>query len=189
MPGEFQRLIQQIRQERAIGQSGQHVMPDPPLQGLQQLTFFADIETNRQVSINAPRGVIKHRHHGAFDPIQASILCAITDLALPDIAQGDGAPHGGEEIGAMQAGIQQTMVLPQQFLTTVAGHGAELIVDIGNPAVQIGLGKNRGGIHGPAVFLIHESGSLSLAVVPLDQRRMPGRDVLRRTAQRHVITP
>ncbi|MNE88244.1 hypothetical protein D3C80_1855310 [compost metagenome] len=59
------------------------------------------------------------------------------------------------------------MVLPEQLLAAIAGDRAELIVDVGNPAGQIGLGKNRGGIHRPAVLLIHESGSLSLAVEPV----------------------
>ncbi|MFJ3367548.1 hypothetical protein [Pseudomonas sp. NPDC086251] len=49
------------------------------------------------------------------------------------------------------------MVLPEQFVTVVTGHGAELIVDVGDPTRQVGLGKNRCGIHSPAVFLIHES--------------------------------
>src|SRR5450830_203420 len=156
---------------------------------MQQLAFFTDIKTNRQITMNTSGGVIEHRHHGTFDPVQAAILGAITDLALPDIAQGDGAPQGGEEFGAVQAGIEQAMVLPNQFLAAIAGDGAELLIDVSDPATQVSLGKYGGGIHGPAVILIHESGSLSLAVVPLDQHTMPGRDVLKGTAQRHEITP
>jgi hypothetical protein len=59
------------------------------------------------------------------------------------------------------------MVLPKQLLTAVAGHSAKLVIDVSDPAAQISLGKNRGGIHRPAVLLIHESGSLSLAVEPV----------------------
>src|SRR5471030_27066 len=156
---------------------------------MQQLAFFADIETNRQIAVNPPGGVIEHRHHGAVDPVQAAILGAIADLALPDVAQGDGAPQGGEEFGGVQAGVEQAMVLPNQFRAAIAGDRAELLIDVSDPAAEVSLGKYGGGIHGPAVILIHESGSLSLAVVPLDQHTMPGRDVLRRTAQRHEITP
>jgi methylmalonyl-CoA mutase N-terminal domain/subunit len=59
------------------------------------------------------------------------------------------------------------MVLTKQFFTAIAGHCAKLVIDVGDPAAQVGLGKNRGGIHRPAVLLIHESGSLSLAVEPV----------------------
>lgn len=33
------------------------------------------------------------------------------------------------------------MILSEQFFAAIAGHGTELIVDVGDPAAQIGLGK------------------------------------------------
>ncbi|MCY1422602.1 hypothetical protein D9M71_382910 [compost metagenome] len=142
-------------------------MPDSPLQRMEQLTLFADIKTDRQITLDAPGGRIDHRHHGAFDPIQAAILGTVADFALPDMTQGDGAPHLDEEFSGVHARVEHAMVLPKQLLTAVAGHRAKLVIDVSDPAAQIGLGKNRGGIHRPAVLLIHESGSLSLAVEPV----------------------
>jgi hypothetical protein len=70
----------------------------------------------------------------------------------------------------MGAGIEQSMILPQQFFPAIPGNGAKLVVDVGYPAGQIGLGKNRGGIHGPAVLLIHESDSLLLTLAAVEQQ-------------------
>lgn len=55
------------------------------------------------------------------------------------------------------------MILADQLFTAIARHVTELVIDVGDPSFQIRLGKNGGGIHGPSVFIIHESGSLSLA--------------------------
>lgn len=71
------------------------------------------------------------------------------------------------------------MVTPQQLVAAVAGHAAELVVDVGDAAGEVCLGENGGGIHGPAVFLIHECGSRWLAVEPLDQGTQPGRDAFK----------
>ncbi|MNI60145.1 hypothetical protein D3C73_1153390 [compost metagenome] len=164
-------------------------MAHAPLQGMQQLAFFTDVETNGEETVNPPSDVVQHRHKGALYPEQTPVLGAIADFPLPHIAQGDGAPHAEEEFGGVQPGIEQAMVLSEQFVTAIAGHGAELIVDVGDPTGDVRLGKNRGGIHGPAVFLVHDSGSLPLAAIAFDQRAAIGEEELNPLAQRHVITP
>ena len=161
---EFQRLIQQFREKHAIGQPGQYIVPDPPLEGMQQLMLLTDVKAYGDITLDPSGDAVEQGHHGAFDPIQAAVLGAIADYALPDASQGDGAPHSGKKLSGVDAGIKHAVVLPEQFLTAVAGNGAELIVDVGDPAGKVGLGKDSGGIDGPAVFLIHESDSLLLAV-------------------------
>ncbi|CAI8787315.1 hypothetical protein EMIT051CA3_11249 [Pseudomonas chlororaphis] len=173
----IQRLVEQVGKEGTVGQTGQHIVADPPLQRVQQAPFFADIEADRHIALDSASGLIEQGHNGAVDPIQGPILGPVADLALPDLAQGNGAPHGAEEFGRMQAGAKDPVIGAQQLFAAIAGNRTELVVDVSDPAGQVGLGKNSGCIHGPAVFLIHESGSLSLAVEPLDQGTEPGRDV------------
>lgn len=80
LSGHRQCLIQSVREIRSIGQSGQRVMPYPPLQDVQQLALFTDVEPNRQVSIDPSGGIVEHRHHGAVDPVKAAVLGAIADF-------------------------------------------------------------------------------------------------------------
>jgi hypothetical protein len=58
----------------------------------------------------------------------------------------------------MQAGIEDAVVGPQQFLAAVAGNAAELLVDVSDPTLQVGLGKDRSRIHGCAIVVIHKHG-------------------------------
>ncbi|MFL1524271.1 hypothetical protein [Pseudomonas sp. O230] len=78
LPRERQRLIQQIREKRSIGKPGQHVMHHPPLQGMQQLAFFTDVETNRQVTVNPPGGVI----HKATRKDLGKLIAAAVDQTM-----------------------------------------------------------------------------------------------------------
>mgnify|MGYP006195505547 CR=1 FL=1 len=113
----------------------------------------------------------------AQSPQVPAALGAIADFTLPDVAQGKGAPQCGEEFRRVQAGIDQAMVGAQQLVSPIAGNTAELIVDVGNPAIEVGFAEQGSGIHCLAVFLIHESGPLWLAVVRFDQCATPGRGV------------
>ncbi|MNC78811.1 hypothetical protein D3C75_1311200 [compost metagenome] len=56
----------------------------------------------------------------------------------------------------MQAGVEDPVIGPQQFLAAVAGDAAELLVDVRDPATEVGFGKDRGRIDSRAVVIVHE---------------------------------
>src|SRR3546814_5432152 len=97
------------------------------LQRMQQLTLLADIKTNRQVALDLTGRIVDHRHQGGIDPMQRTVLGPVADLTLPDLPQGDGAPHGAEELTRVLTGVDQTMVSPQQLFARVAKKLTELV--------------------------------------------------------------
>ena len=128
----FEGLIQQVGEVGAVWQASQHIVPHAPLQGVQQLTLFADIKTDRQILAHLPRRLIHQRHHGTVHPVDRAVFTPVADFAFPDLPPGNGAPHADKELGRMKTRVQDAMVGPQQFLTRVTRHVTELLVDVGD---------------------------------------------------------
>jgi hypothetical protein len=76
-------------------------------------------------------------------PIVGAVFRAVLDFGFPDLAAGDRLPQAGEKGFRMIAGINDPMILPEQFVARIFGDLAELVVDVGDPASGIGDRNNR----------------------------------------------
>ena len=142
------------------------------------LLTLGDVGTDRHV----PGGfalLVDKRHDGGGYPVQAAILGAVADIALPDLAVGDGLIQVDEKIQGVGAGIEQAVVLPQKLFARVVADGAKLVVDIGNGAPHIGHGND--GVLIQCKFLVSEFCFLTLLLL---QSRFKSGDGLSVT---HVI--
>ena len=117
----------------------------------------ADADEHRQIA-----GLIGQRHDGGVHPVQASRLVAVADLAMPDHASGDHLPHLREEILALHAGVQDTVILVQQFFAAVTADLAQLVIGVDDVTRQIGGADNGVLIQGK--LLVRQIGECSLQV-------------------------
>ena len=77
-----------------------------------------------------------------------AVLGAIANFALPNFALGNGGPQIAEKFLGMKPGIDDAMVLAEQFLAGIFGNLAKLIVDVGNAPARVGDGHDGMGVQG-----------------------------------------
>ena len=75
---------------------------------------------------------------GRVDPVDRPVLGAVPDFAAPDVAASDGAVHLLEKLLRVVAGVEDAVVLANQFLSGVLADGAEFVVHIGDRAPDVG---------------------------------------------------
>jgi hypothetical protein len=88
-------------------------------------------------------GLVQERNDGRVDPVEASVLGPVPDFAVPDMAPPDRGPEVAEELLGMVAGIDDPVVLADQLIARIPGNRAELVVDVGDPALGVGDRHDR----------------------------------------------
>src|SRR5713101_5045726 len=71
---------------------------------------------------------------------------------MPDFALSDGAPEAGEEGFGMMTGIDDAMVLAEEFFAGIFRNLAELVVDVSDVAGGVGDGDNGMRVEGGLVL-------------------------------------
>ena len=102
-----------------LGQVG-----DAGLRGL----AFGDVGKNRHVVGDAAVAVA-HRADRQGGRVEAAVLAAVLDLALPDAEDAQVAPHGFVELAAVGARAEQARRLADDVLGRIAGDLGEGLVD------------------------------------------------------------
>lgn len=110
-----------------------------------QLLFIGfplgDIGADGDVLARLSRFVEEGKDRG-IDPIERAILGAVLDFAVPDLAVGNRGPELTKEPLRMMPGIDDPVVLAQQFFAGVFRNGAELVVYVGEFSRGVGDGDN-----------------------------------------------
>ena len=86
--------------------------------------------------------LVEERHDGRAHPVIHAVLGLVSDFPLPDPPLRDRRPHIAHELLGMVTGIDDAMVLPQQFPARIFGDRAELVVDVDDFPLRIGDGHN-----------------------------------------------
>jgi hypothetical protein len=90
-----------------------------------------------------PRAIFVEKwNDGRVHPVKRTVLGLVFDFTLPDLPVRDGRPQITDEFFRMKAGIDDAMILPEQFLAGVFGNGAKLVVDVGDLSLRVGDGYN-----------------------------------------------
>ena len=82
--------------------------------------------------------VTEERHDGRVDPVDLAALLAVAQFAVPHAAARDGPPHVAEHLRRMHAGVDDAVVLPEQFLALVTAQFAEAVVGVVDGAGGVG---------------------------------------------------
>src|SRR6267154_721642 len=80
---------------------------------------------------------------------------------MPDLPVRDGDIHLPEKVFGMMTGIEDAVILPDEFVFGILTDGAELFVDVSDGALDVGNGDNRVLIE--RKFLVREFLERSLA--------------------------
>jgi hypothetical protein len=107
-----------------------------------RLLALGDVETHRQVALDAPVAA-GQRHDGGVDPVERAGFGAVADLAAPLGATSDGGPEAGEERPVVMAGAEDVVVASNQLLLGIAADAAEAGIGVENGAVAVG-GRHDG---------------------------------------------
>ena len=86
--------------------------------------------------------VVEERHDGRVDPVEVAVLGAVAELAVPDVAVGDRPPELADELLRVIGGVDDPVILPDQLVARIPGDLAELVVDVGDPAGDVGGGDD-----------------------------------------------
>ena len=103
---------------------------------------FGDVAANRDVLVGFSFSV-KKRDYRRVDPIVASVLGAILYFATPNLAARDRRPEISDELFRMVAGVDNAVVLTEQFFARVFRDLAELVVDVVDDPALIGDRDDR----------------------------------------------
>ena len=152
--GTGHALVQTIREQQSIGQTGQGIKVRHVLQLVLVLLERGDVGKQGHVMLRLAVAAIDRRD-GQHLGIDLTVLAFIPDLTVPMALVDQVAPHG-DVIGIVLAPrLQQPRVLAQNFLAAIAGNAREGIVDVENRAVSVsdddaltGIGKDTGSLDG-----------------------------------------
>ena len=89
-----------------------------------------------------------HRDDRRRHPVEIAVLAAVADDTLPGKTAGEGSPHLHEERLVVVTGVEDAVVLSEQFLARVLADPDELVVDERDPAVQSGDADDGMLVHG-----------------------------------------
>ncbi len=103
---------------------------------------FGYVAADRDVLVGFSFGVEK-RNYRRVDPIVTAVLGAILDLATPYFAARDRRPEISDELFGMVRGIDDAVVLAEQFFAGVFRDLAKLVVDVIDDAALIGDRDDR----------------------------------------------
>ncbi len=102
---------------------------------------LGDIRADRHVLPGFAVGVEKRDDRG-IHPVNRTIFGAVADFVPPYLAVGDGVVHLAEELGGMVAGVEDAVVLAQEFLARIFADGAELVVHVGDGSLHVSGGDD-----------------------------------------------
>ena len=118
--------------------------------------------------------LVEERHDGGCHPVEEAVLGAVFDFPLPHKALRDRRPQVADEFLRVIAGVDDAVVLAQQFFSRILRDRTELVVHERDPAARIGDGHD--GVHvecGPQLGDLLER-SVQRCVGPLQFRRPIG---------------
>ena len=101
-----------------------------------------DLVVNRHVLVRLAPGVEKG-HDRRIDPVDGAVSGAVPDFAVPDPSRRDRAPQVPKEIRSVIPGVDDAMVLAEELLARVLRDLAELVVDRGDGAAEVGRRDDR----------------------------------------------
>ena len=87
--------------------------------------------------------LVEERHDGGVHPVEGAVLGAVLDFPLPHTALRDRRPQVADEFLRMEAGVDDAVVLSQQFFSRILRDRTELVVHERDPAPRIGDGYDR----------------------------------------------
>src|SRR6266403_4736011 len=121
---------------------------------------LCDVRTDGNV---LPRFAIaaQRRDDGRIHPIDRAIFGPVLNLAVPNLPIRDGVIHLLEKLFRVMTGVENTMILADQFILGILTDGAELLVDITNRALDVG--DRYDGVLIESKFLISQLLERSLA--------------------------
>src|SRR6266404_3978408 len=98
---------------------------------------LCDVRTDGNV---LPRFAIaaQRRDDGRIHPIDRAIFGPVLNLAVPNLPIRDGVIHLLEKLFRVMTGVENTMILADQFILGILTDGTELLVDISNRALDVG---------------------------------------------------
>jgi hypothetical protein len=82
--------------------------------------------------------IAQGRDDGGIHPVDGTVLGAVPDFGVPDLSIGNGVIHLLEELSRVVAGVEDAMILADEFISGILADGAELIVDVSNRALDVG---------------------------------------------------
>jgi len=86
--------------------------------------------------------LVQKRNDCCVHPVTRSVLGAIFYFSLPDFSACDGRPQIADEFLGVITGVDEAVILAEQFRARVFGDRAELVVDIGDFSLRVGDGNN-----------------------------------------------
>ncbi len=118
------------------------------LQRLQRPDVIGNLETDGRIGLGPPI-LARIRHDGRVDPVQLAVLVAVLDRAPPHPTAGDGPVEVLEERTRVMTGVDQPVVLADQFVAAVAADVDELLIAVQNLAGAVRDGHDRRLVQSP----------------------------------------
>ena len=97
---------------------------------------FGDVGANRDVLDGFPSSP-EIRNDGRIHPVKGAVLGLVFDFALPDPPDADRLPDAADKLLGMKSGIDDAVVLADQFLARIFRNRAELIVHVSDFPLRI----------------------------------------------------
>ena len=126
-----------MQKRRTVGKPRQCISGGAATEFGLSLLLPRDIEANGHVADNIA-GARSLGHDRVVDPVQPAVLCAVADLAMPDLPAGDHPIHGAEEFAAMDARLEQAVIGSEQLLSRIAAQRSELVIDVSDRPCGVG---------------------------------------------------
>ncbi len=98
---------------------------------------LGDVAANRDVLVGLSFGVEK-RNDRCVDPVITTVFRPISYFSTPDFSARDSGPQLSNEFFRMVSGVDDAMILAEQFVTRVFGDLAELVVDVVDDSTLVG---------------------------------------------------
>ena len=131
---------------------------------------LCDLITDRGILKWFSRFVDK-RNDGCVDPVDGTVFCAVAQLAVPYVSVCDRRPDVSDEFLRVISGIDYSMVLAEQLLTTVFRYFTKLVINVGYSSRLIGRCHDGGLIDRKFQIgkLLYELTNLTGSISRIDQ--------------------
>src|ERR1041384_3958521 len=86
---------------------------------------------------------VEERNDRRIDPVDRAVFRAVANLTFPNLAARNRSPQIANKLFRMIAGIDNAMILSQQFFARVLGNATESVVDVGDSSALIGNRDDR----------------------------------------------
>ena len=106
-----------------------------------------DVVTNRHVLVGLP-ALVEKRNDRRIDPVNVSVLRAVSDFASPYLTTRNRCPQVAHELFRVVTRIDDPVVLAQQLGVRVLRNAAKRVVHIVDDAALVGDRNYRGLVEG-----------------------------------------